>query len=185
MTYLIPGVILVVLVILLAVPVSLGYDSPEPWLRIKWLGLSLRKRLGRVKPKKLKKTAAKKRVSGRAALARLWSRRELCRELIQPLRRLVLEVLKTLSFRDSRAAISLPDPALNGLLFAFVANIPLEQMDLSVNFENRNFAQVRVKVYPYRIASKLTSFLLHLHYLRLVRFSWELYKAGSKSDQED
>ena len=178
MIYLVLGAILLT-VLILAAPISLGYDSTDHWLRIKWLGLSLRKRLGTAKPKKPKKTAAKKKVSGGAILARLWSRRELCLELIQHLWRLVLDVLKTLRFRDSSATISLPDPALNGLLFAVVANIPLEQVDLSVNFENRNFAKIRVTIYPYRVASKLTSFLLHLPYLRLVRFSWELKKARS------
>jgi hypothetical protein len=179
MIYLIPGVILVTLVILLAAPISLRYVSTEPWLRITWLGLSLRKRLGAKKPKEPKKRVSKKKASGPAILARLWSRRELCLELIQHLWRLFLEVLKALSFRDSRAAVSLPDPALNGLLFAVVANIPLEQVDVSVNFENRNFAKIRVTVYPYRVAWKLIGFLLRLPYLRLVRFSWELKKARS------
>ena len=47
---------------------------------------------------------------------------------------------------------------LNGLLYAAVSNIRLKNMDFSVNFENRNFAKIRVTVYPYRVASQLTIF---------------------------
>jgi hypothetical protein len=179
MVYLISGLILLALVIV-AAPVSLGYDSGERWLRIKWLGLSLRKELGAAEPKQ-PKAARKRKLPSGAVLAQFWGQRELCLELSRRLRRLVLEVLKTLSFQDSAAAISLPDPALNGLLFAVVSNIHLEDVDLWVNFENRNFAKIRVTVYPYRVVPKLTTFLLGLPYLRLVRFSWELKKARSKS----
>jgi hypothetical protein len=65
---------------------------------------------------------------------------------------------------------------LNGLLYAALSTIHLENMDFSVNFENRNFAKIRVTVYPYRVASKLTIFLLHLPYIRMLRFAWDLKK---------
>ena len=176
MIYLILVVLLMGLLIL-AAPISLGYDSGEPWLRIKWLGLSLKTRLGVEKPKKLKKTLAQKSTRhGWAVLGRLWEKRELCLELVHRIRRFVLEVLRTLSFRDSEAGISLPDPMLNGLLYAVVSNIRLENVDFSVNFENRNFAKIWVTVYPYRVASKLTIFLIRLPYLRMLRFAWDLKK---------
>jgi len=174
--YLILGIILVGLV-LLAAPISLGYDSGEPWLRIKWLGLCLKKRLGVEKPKKPRKTMARKSIRhGWTVLRRLWEKRELCLELLHQLRRFVLEVFRTLSFRDSEAGISLPDPMLNGLLYAVVSNIHLENLDFSVNFENRNFAKIRVTVYPYRVAGKLAVLLLQLPYIRILRFAWELKK---------
>jgi hypothetical protein len=181
MSYLIMGLLLMGLLIL-AAPISLRYDSGEQWLRIKWLGLSLKKRWGVEKPKKPRKTIAQKsKRSGLAVLQRLWEKRELCLELIHRVGRFCLEIFRTLSFRDSEASMSLPDPMLNGLLYAVASNIHLDNVDLSVNFENRNFAKIRVTIYPYRVASKLATFLLQLPYLRLVRFAWDLKKRGKTS----
>jgi hypothetical protein len=180
MIYIILAVLLLGLLIL-AAPISLRYDYGEPWLRIKWLGLSLKKGLGVKKPKKPKKIKAQKSPRhGWSVLWRLWDRRALCLELINRVWRLVLEVFPTLSFRDSTAGVSLPDPMLNGLLYAVVSNIRLENVDFSVNFENRNFAKIRVTVYPYRVASKLTVFLIHLPYIRILRFAWDLKKTGER-----
>jgi hypothetical protein len=175
MSYLIVSVILMGVVIL-AAPISLGYDSGENWLKIKWLGLSLKKRLAEEKPKKQKASTEKRERRGWAGLKRLWAKRELCLELIQRVWRFMLEVFKTLNFRDSQAAISLPDPMWNGLLFAVASNIHLENVSLSVNFENRNYAKIRVTIYPYRVASKLTTFLIQLPYIRILRFAWDLKK---------
>jgi len=63
---------------------------------------------------------------------------------------------------------------LNGLLYAVVSNIHMENVDFSVNFENRNFAKIRVTVYPYLVALKLTTFLIRLPYIRILRFAWDL-----------
>ena len=184
MIYLILAVLLVGLLIL-AAPISLGYDSGEPWLRIKWLGLSLKMRLGVEKPQKLKKIRAQKGARhGWAVLRRLWEKRDLGLEVIHRVRRFILEILRTLSFRDSAAGISLPDPMLNGLLYAVVSNIHLENVDFSVNFENRNFAQIWVTVYPYRVASKLTTFLIHLPYLGMLRLAWDLKKTRRDRERE-
>jgi hypothetical protein len=178
MIYLILGAVMIVLLVL-AAPISLGYDTGEEWLRIKWLGLSLKKRLGAERPKKPKKTVARKdRRSGWAVLAQLWEKRQLCLELIHRAWGCFLEVFRTLSFRDSQATMSLPDPMLNGLLYGVVSNINLKNMDLSVNFENRNYAKIRVTVYPYRVAARLTAFLLHLPYIRIIRFARDLKKTG-------
>ena len=64
----------------------------------------------------------------------------------------------------------------NGLLFAVVSTIHLENVYLSVNFENRNYAKIRVTIYPYRVASKLATFLIQLPYIRILRFAWDLKK---------
>jgi len=182
MIYLILGIILLALLIL-AAPISLGYDTGEEWLRIKWLGLSLKQRLGVEKPKKPKKTVTETgKTHGWKGLRQVWQRRDLCLELIYRVWRLVLEVFRTLSFRDSEATLSLPDPMLNGLLYGVVSNINLKNVDLSVNFENRNYAKIRVTVYPYRVAAQLATFLVRLPYLRMLRFAWDLKK--SRQDHE-
>ena len=55
MIYFILSVILVGLLIL-AAPLSLGYDSGEQWFKLKWLGLTMTKRLKEKKPKKLEQS---------------------------------------------------------------------------------------------------------------------------------
>ena len=176
MSYLILGAILVMLVIL-AAPISLGYDSVDRRFMVKWLGLTMTKRLEVEKPKKLQKIKPKKRkISALTVLRRLWQQRELCLELTNRVGRFVLEVFRTLKFRDSEASVSLPDPMWNGLLYAVVTNIRLENVYLSVNFEHRNYAKIWVTVFPYRVAGKLAGLFVRLPYTRLVRFAWELSK---------
>ncbi len=176
MIYVILGALLLGLLIL-AAPISLGYDTGEKWLKITWLGLSLRKNLEEEQPKKRKAIAEKRKRRVGTVLRRLWAKRELCLELIHRVWRFVLAVFRTLNFQDSEASVSLPDPAWNGLLFAIVTNIHLENVDLSVNFENHNFAKIRVTVYPYRVAQQLITLMLHLPYIRIVRFAWDLKKS--------
>ncbi len=177
MSYFILGAILVGAVIL-AAPISLRYNSGEPGIRVKWLGLTVTSRLGVGKPKKLKKAAIRKsRVSGGRMLRRLWRQRELFWELTCQAKRFIFGVYRTLDFRDSEATLSLPDPMWNGLLYAVVTNLPLNSLSLSVNFENRNYAQIRVRVFPYRVAGKLAAFLLNLPYIRILRFAWDLKRS--------
>jgi hypothetical protein len=176
MIYVILGALLLGLLLLVA-PISLGYDSGEKWLRIRWLGLSLKKNLEKGKPKKKKGLIQKKKKHSWALLLRLWEKRDLCLELSQRVWRFILEVCRTFKFRKSEAGVSLPDPALNGLLFAVVTNINLYNVDLSVNFENHNFAKIRVTIYPYLVARQLAILMLHLPYIRILRFVWDLKKA--------
>jgi hypothetical protein len=176
MIYVILGVLLVGLLVL-AAPISLGYDSGEKWLKITWLGLTLKKGLKEEKPKKKKALAPKKKRRGRARLLEVWEKRELCLELGSRIWQFMVAVFRTFSFRESEASVSLPDPMLNGLLFAAVTNIHLENVDLSVNFENQNFAKIRVTIYPYRVAGQVAILLLKLPYIRILRFAWDLKKA--------
>lgn len=176
MSYLIPGVILVGLVIL-AAPISLRYNTGEPRLQVKWLGLSMTIRLAGRKPMiRWQTLTGQRQTPGAAVLRRFWRQRELCRELINRVWRFVREVFRTLDFRDSEASLSLPDPLWNSLLYAVVTNIRLDNVDLSVNFERRNYAKIRVTVFPFRVAGKLAALLVRLPYIRIVKFAWELKK---------
>jgi hypothetical protein len=187
MTYFLLGIILLG-IILLAAPVYLGYDSPEKRIKVRWLGLTIAWRLGReksAKPKKPKKNSESRIDEEKSYSLRvmrsLWRQRDLVRELIRKLLELALEVCRTLSFRDSVAAISLPDPMLNGMFYAVISNIDLQEVHLSVNFEERNYAKIRVTVYPYRVVGKLALFLLDFPYIRTIRLAWALkkqYRAG-------
>ena len=174
-SYAILGGLLLGLVIL-AVPISLGYNSAEKWFKVKWLGLTITRRLGREKPLTVRRKTGRKpgKVKGGAILPRLWRQRELVAELITRLGRFALEVGRTLSFRDSEASLSLPDPMWNGVLYGVLTGLQLENVNLSVNFENRNYAKLWVTAYPYRVAWKLAALLVRLPYLHLLRFAWDL-----------
>jgi hypothetical protein len=179
--YFILAAVLLTLVIL-AVPVSLGYDSVDSRLRVKWLGLTFTKRLGGEKPAKIRPTRQKphrerkRQLQGRAALTRLWQGRDLVGELINRVGKFGFEVLRTLSFRHTEVSLSLPDPGWNGLLYAVLGNLTLKDANLSVNFENRHYAKIWVTVYPCRLAQKLAGLLLRLPYLRLLKLAWDLKK---------
>lgn len=177
MRYFLLGLILLV-TIFLAAPVFLSYNSPEKWLKVRWLGMTFTRELGQEKPAKPPKSdTAKKQGPGLAQLRVLWRRRDLIKELIGKLLGLAGEVYRTLSFRDSEAAISLPDPLWNGMLSAVLLNLPVQNIALAVNFEERNYAKIRVDIYPYRVLGKLAVFLCRLPYVRLVRLAWDLKKA--------
>jgi hypothetical protein len=171
------GIMLIGLVVLVA-PISVRYESEAGWFMVNWLGLTKTKRLDGRQPARLGNIIAGARKSPNlAVIRRLWHKRDLCRELIRWAGGLVLEVMRTLTFRDSAVGLSLPDPMWNGLLYAVVTHIHLKNVDLSVNFANRNYARIQVTVYPYRVARKLAVFLLHLPYLRLGRLAWDVKKA--------
>ncbi len=172
--YFILGVLLVGIAIL-AVPISLGYDSVEKWFQVRWLGLTITKRLAAAKPKEPRKIAKKKRKThDLAVMARFWQKRDLVAALLNQIGRFVLEVVRTLSFRDSAASFSLPDPMWNGVLYGVLSNIHLQDVNLSVNFEQRNYAKIWVTVYPHRVARQLTALLIRLPYLNIIRFAWDL-----------
>ena len=171
--YFILGVLLLALVIL-AVPISLGYDSVEKWFQVRWLGLTITRRLGQEKPEKIREKTAKKKNYGRAIMARFWQKRDLVLQLLPQLGRFGLEVVRTLSFRDSVASFSLPDPMWNGIIYGVLCNLHLKEVNLSVNFVQRNYARIWVTVYPYRVARQLAVLLLHLPYLQMLRFAWDL-----------
>lgn len=172
--YFILGAALVGMIIL-AVPVSLGYDSSQKWFKVNWLGLTITKRLGKEKSKKPRKiTEKEKKIHGLDLAERLWQRRELAAELIRKVGRFGVGVLRTLRFLDSEVGFSLPDPMWNGMLYGILTNVQLQNVSLSVNFEQRNYAKLWVTAYPYRVAWKLAALLIRLPYLNLLRFAWDL-----------
>lgn len=175
LAYFILGVMLLGIVILV-VPISLGYNSAEKWFKLTWLGLTITKRLGQEKPEKIgqKTTPKPKKNYGRAIMARFWQKRDLVLQLLPQLWHFGLKVVRTLSFRDSVASFSLPDQMWNGILYGVLTNIHLDEVNLSVNFVQRNYAKIWVTLYPYRVARQLAVLLLHLPYLQMLRFAWDL-----------
>jgi hypothetical protein len=177
MLYLLLGLILLGTLIL-AAPVSLGYNSLEKWLKVRWLGVTITRGPGRKKPEKPRKSDTRKKKGWGSANPRvLWQARDLVRELIGKLLKFAWELCRTLSFRDSEASISLPDPMWNGMLAAVLLNFQVQNIDLAVNFEARNYAKIWVTIYPYRVLGKLAAFLGRLPYVGLVRLAWDLKQA--------
>jgi hypothetical protein len=166
--------------ILLAAPISLGYNSVEKRLKVRWLGVTFTTGLGRKKPEKPRKSpgvpAAPGKGSTFGSLGLCWRQRDLVRELLLKLLGLALEICRTLSFRESEATISLPDPLWNGLLYSLAANINVRELNLSVNFQERNYAKIWVTAYPCRVMLKLAVFLLRFPYLRTIKLAWSLKK---------
>jgi hypothetical protein len=177
MAYFLLGLILVGIIIL-AAPLSLGYNSVERWFKVRWLGLTFTKGLDQEKPKKPKKIPKSKTPAskGLGIVRVILGHRDLVWELIGKFLGFALEVYRTLSFRDSEATFSLPDPAWNGMLYAVVQNINLQEINLSINFEERNYARIWVTVYPYRLLQKLAMFLFHFPFFRTIRLAWALKK---------
>ena len=174
LSYFILGFLLLALVIL-AVPISMGYDSVEKRFQVRWLGLTITKRLAARKPPESRKIAPKQRkIHGPTVMARFWQKRDLVAELLNQLGHFGLEVVSTLSFRDSVASFSLPDPMCNGVLYGVLCNFHLQEVNLSVNFEQRNYAKIWVTVYPHRLARQLAVLLIRLPYLHIMRFAWGL-----------
>lgn len=174
--YFILGTVLMVLVIL-AVPISLGYDSTTRRLRVKWLGLTLIRRPKAEKPKKPPAEPKKKwKFRTLAVIRRLWQKRDLLLEIIRLAEKFVLGVYRTLSFQDTEVGVSLPDPMWNGVLYGALTNLHLKEINLLVNFENRNYARIRVTIYPYRVVQKLAALLVRLPYIRMLRLAWDLKK---------
>ncbi len=172
--------------VFLAVPITLGYDSTAKWFRIKWLGLTITKRQEAEKPLRAPRKARKTwKIPGLILMRRLWQGRDLILELMERLGRFGLEVFQTLGFRDSEVTVSLPDPLWNGMLCAVLTNIPLREIDLSVNFENRNYAKIWVTIYPHRVVRKLAALLLKLPYCRMLKLAWDLRKYRQPLGRKD
>jgi hypothetical protein len=75
------------------------------------------------------------------------------------------------SFELSRwnAAVSLPDPALNGMLFGWLAATGWKGgRQVGVNFLGRNWLELEVRFYPYRMALAGTAFLIGLPHRSII-----------------
>ncbi len=167
-------------ILLLGTPLTLSYDSREPRLQLTWLGLTFHPGGRGGKPDRGKPSRPRGEHLGALGLLRLLVReRSLFLDLLAKGFRFGPEFIRRLSFKDSRAAVSLPDPMANGLLCALVASYPLPGLRLRVNFQGVNFACIVVTCYPYRVAPPLAGLLLHLPYGRLLRLARKLKRLNT------
>jgi len=66
--------------------------------------------------------------------------------------------------------VSLPDPALNGMLWGVLATLDVASPTwLQCNFMSRNEVRTEVRLYPHRLVKAGLSFFLRLPYRALVK----------------
>jgi len=162
-------------------PVSLGYDSRENRVKVRWLGLTLTRELKKKTERPRKKVSkAEPKGPGWAVIRHMAGERNLAVELINKIGRLGRDLLGIISFKGSEAGFSLPDPKWNGMLYALLANIHLEGVALSTNFNQLNFVKVWVTFYPLQVTAKVMGWLAHLPLRRIIRLIWDIKKAAKQ-----
>ncbi len=149
----------------LLIPVSLRFDSTEKSLTVRWMSLSVTKTLGREKPRRPKEKKWTLKAFGRGLL----KDRYLFAELLQKGYRTVIDLVRSVSIREMEATFSTPDPLWNGVLWGVFANIHLENVSLSMNFQNINSVRGWLQFHPYRIIKVAVGLLIRLPYLRIIR----------------
>ena len=154
---------------LLIVPLSLGYDSGEKVLQGKWLGLTFTKRLRPGKPRKPRGDRKPKKKADKTIWRGLLADRGLALGLLKKTVKFVIDLGRTLSFKDTKVSLSLPDPAWNGVLYGILTNLDLQDIQLSVNFYHQNHAKLWVTLYPYRVVFRVAAFIISLPGVRIVR----------------
>jgi hypothetical protein len=174
------GIILAIIaaiLVFLLIPVSLRFDSTHKHLTVTWMGLSLTKRLGKEKPRPAKETPEKeKKRTIKAIGKRLLKDKHLTFELLQKAYGTAIDMLRSVSVRKMEATFSTPDPLWNGMLWGIFSNIHLENVDLSVNFQDVNDMQACLEIYPYRIVNIAAGLLIRLPYRRIIRAAWYFKK---------
>lgn len=152
----------------LMIPVSVRFDSTEKYFNVDWMSLSLTRLLRRKGPRRPREKPEKKRHI--IAIGRFLLRdRNLGLEIFQRGYRSVTEMVQSVSIREMEANLSTPDPMWNGVLSGVFANIELENVSLSTNFQNINSVKGRLQVYPYKIIKVVTGFLVRLPYRRIIK----------------
>jgi hypothetical protein len=165
------------ILIFLMIPVSLGFDSVQKCLTVRWLRFSVTKRLGEEKPRGLKEKPKRKKKRVVKAIGRLLLRdRYLFLKLLHEGYRSVIDILRSVSIRELEANLSTPDPMWNGVLWGVFANIHFENVTLATNFQNINYVRGRLQFYPYRIVRVAAGLLVRLPYRRIIRTALTIKK---------
>jgi hypothetical protein len=163
-------VIFLIALVFLLTPVSLGFDTVKKYLHVGWMGINLRIRLDRRKRARAKAEPVRKKKSHAKAIGLyLLKERDLVFELVQKAHRPLMRLLRSVSIRNIEASFSTPDPLWNGILDGICCNLPLENVHLSVNFRNINYAKGELQLYLYKIVQTAVPLLIGLPYRRIIR----------------
>jgi len=169
-----PGIaalaIFLMALLFLFTPVSLEFDTVKKSLRVGWMCVDHRMRLGRRKPARSKAEPERKNKSrARAIGLYLFEERDMIFELFRKARRPLVNLLRSVSIRNVEGSFSTPDPMWNGVLYGICFDLPLENVHLSANFESINYLKGAVQFYPYKIVDTAVPLLIWLPYRRIIR----------------
>lgn len=167
---------LVLGVALLTFPLSLGYDTRKRVLKAKWFGLSFTKKLRPGKRRKTPKDRKLKKEADKTIWRGVLADRDLALQLLKKTARFIINLGRTLSFRNTEVSLSLPDPACNGVMYGILTNLDLRDIHLSVNFYHQNYANLWVQFTPYRVVWQVVAFLISLPGVRIAKALYESYK---------
>jgi len=88
--------------------------------------------------------------------------------LVRRFRRLPIALWDAVEVSRLHCEVSLPDPALNGMLWGSLATVDRASLTwLQCNFVSRNEVRTEVRFYPYRLVKAVTFFFLQLPYRAL------------------
>lgn len=163
------AIFLGILVILLT-PVSLGFDSTQQNLTVRWMNLSITKRLEKKRPRRPeeKPQREKKRFIKTVGL-RLLKDRGLFLELFHKGCHSMIDVLRSVCIREVEATFSTPDPLWNGVFYGILNNIHLKNVSLTMNFQNINYVRGWLQIHPYKIVKVVAGLLIRLPYRRIIK----------------
>ena len=177
--YVAASVIFFVTLVFLFAPVSLQFDTVKKSLRVGWMGVDLRIRLGRRKPARSKAEPERKKKSHAKAIGLyLVEERDLIFELVRKGRRPLMRLLQSVSIRNIEGSFSTPDPLWNGVLYGICSNLPLENVHLSANFKDINYVKGELQLYPYKIVETAVPLLIGLPYRRIIRAFLSIRKSA-------
>lgn len=202
------GVALFLLSIVVFSPIVIAVDSRKRQLRVRWLlalefqmplpwtkGQKFLKAFGKPFPIREKQPAAvkkKKPASAEAEVQKSFGKRRatgrlfvrclgdsgIRRALARQLSMLLRHIFRSVDLRGWASDVSLPDPALNGMLAgALAASNPGRRQEIWVNFAGENNLLLELRFHPHRVFKAFLFFLPGLPY-RAVFKQWRAYSAA-------
>jgi hypothetical protein len=90
--------------------------------------------------------------------------------LVRRFRRLPIALWDAVEVSRLHCEVSLPDPALNGMLWGALATVDAaSRIWLRCNFVGRNEVRTEVRFYPHRLVAAVFFFFLHVPYRALLK----------------
>ncbi len=173
-------------------PIVVTVDSARSQLRVRWLfGMEFRRplrggegetkltiagkrvpiRARKAKPKRKKPAAPRERRRGAPGtfFYRCLRNATIRRRLLRQLARLRRGIFRSAGMTRRRVRVSLPDPAMTGMLYGFSQFAWFRRTGIEPNFTGANGVFLEIRLRPYRIVKAVLSFLTGLPYRAMFR----------------